>query len=122
MKRLGLVLLTLAAAFAITPAAIADTWYYDITAVNFTADLTLVTSSSAPIQTITNVEGTFEITGNAPVTFGLTPTESASYPSNPTPSDYSLTISSDGRFVFDNLLYTQNSGNEILDWVASWSI
>lgn len=112
MKKLSLAFVAMAAVLAITPAALADTWNYTISGSNFTADLTLVTSSNGAIQSIADVEGTFDIEGNTPVVFGLTPTEAAS----PTASADNLTLSSDGEFLFDNLLYTTASGNQILDW------
>ncbi len=112
MKKFSLAFLALAAALAITPAAQADTWIYTITGSNFNADLTLFTSSSGTVQSITDVEGTFDIVGNAPVTFSLTSTE----PADPAASANNLTLSSDGEFLFDNLLYPTATGNGILDW------
>ncbi len=112
MKKFSMAFLALAAALAITPAALADAWTYTITGSNFTADLTLLTSSSGAIQSITDVEGTFDIAGNSPVSFGLTPIESAGLGA----SANNLTLSNDGEFLFDNLLYTTAPGNQILDW------
>jgi hypothetical protein len=112
MKKFLLASLALAAALAITPTALADAWTYTITGSNFTADLTLITSSNGAVQTVTAMEGTFDIVGNAPVNFGLTPTE----PAAPAASANNLTLSNDGEFLFDNLLYTTAPGNQILDW------
>lgn len=112
MRNLSLAFVAMAAVLAITPAALADTWDYTISGSNFTADLTLFTASNGAVQSVTDVEGSFDIVGNAPVIFGFTPTEAAS----PTASADNLTLSSDGGFLFDNLLYTTASGNQILDW------
>ncbi len=112
MKKLSLAFLALATTLAITPAALADAWTYTIAGSNFTADLTLLTSSSGAIQSIAGVEGTFDIVGNAPVSFDLTPTE----PAGLAASANNLTLSNDGEFLFDNLLYTTAPGNRILDW------
>lgn len=112
MKKFSLAFLALAAALAMTPAALADTWAYTITGSNFTADLTLITSSNGAVQTVAAMEGTFDIVGNAPVNFGLTPTE----PAGPSASANNLTLSNDGGFLFDNLLYPTATGNQILDW------
>jgi hypothetical protein len=111
MKKFSLALLALAAALAITPAAKADTWNYTINGSNFTSDLTLFTNSNSATQTIEEVSGTFDIVGNPAVTFGVTPTENALGG-----TANNLTLSSDGGFLFDNLLYPTASGNAILDW------
>jgi len=111
MKKISIVLLALAAALAISPAALADTWNYTISGANFTADLTLYTNGNGATQTITDVSGTFDILGNPSVVFGETATEN---PNGATA--YSLATSSDGQFLFDNLLYTTGTGNGILDW------
>jgi PEP-CTERM motif len=111
MKKFSLALLALAAALAITPAAVADTWNYTIAGSNFTADLTLYTSGSGTTQTIQDVSGTFDIVGNPVIAFGETPTENANGG-----SANNLTLSSDGEFLFDNLLYPTATGNGILDW------
>jgi hypothetical protein len=63
------------------------------------------------------VSGTFQIIGNPAVTFGITPTETA----DPGANANNLTLSPDGGFLFDNLLYPGNPGgdpteNGILDW------
>ena len=72
----------------------------------------MTTNSSGSTQYITSVQGIFDITGNAPVYFNTTATENA----NPGSNASSLTLSSDGGFLFDNLLYTTATGNGILDW------
>ena len=112
MKKFSFALVALAVALAITPSAMADTWQYTIDGSDFTSNLTFFTSSNNATQLITAVSGTFDITGNPAVTFGWTPTENA----NPGSNAGSLTLSSDGGFLFDNLLYTTSTGNAILDW------
>ena len=112
MKKYSLALLALAALIATNPAARADTWDYTISGSNFTANLTLFTSSNGGIQTVEDMAGTFQIAGQTAVTFAETPTENAGL----TASSSNLTLSSDGEFLFDNLLYTTGSGNNILDW------
>jgi hypothetical protein len=124
MKKFSLALLALAAALAITPAALADSFSYTIHGSNFTADLIFFTGNTpapepGPSGTtlegylVTAVSGTFDILGS--------PGETLTFPTNPTVSAsknanaYTLTTSSDGKFIFDNLLYPGNSGNEILD-------
>jgi hypothetical protein len=63
-------------------------------------------------DTITSVAGSFTVNGttyniNTPVS-----PETANFGSNSS----NFTTSSDGGFLFDNLLYPSNSGNGILDW------
>jgi hypothetical protein len=111
MKSFSIALLALAAALAITPVAQADTWSYTIGGANFTADFVLTTTGTGSTQTITAVQGAFDVAGSPSVWFGTTATEDANGG-----SANSLTTSSDGEFLFDNLLYTGNSGNAILDW------
>ena len=112
MKKYSTALLALAATLALAPAAMADTWDYTISGSNFTANLILYTSSSGTTQTVDDMAGTFDITGQSAVTFAETPTENA----GPSASANNLTLSSDGEFLFDNLLYPTASGNSILDW------
>ncbi|MGD0736117.1 MAG: PEP-CTERM sorting domain-containing protein [Terracidiphilus sp.] len=112
MKKFSLALLALAAALAIAPSAMADTWQYTIAGANFSSDLILTTSGNGSTQYITAVQGIFDVTGNPTVFFNTTGTEAA----NPGSNAGSLTTSSDGGFLFDNLLYTTSSGNAILDW------
>jgi hypothetical protein len=112
MKKYPLALLALAAALALTPAVMADTWDYTIDGSNFSANLILYTSSNGPTQTVDDMAGTFQIAGQSAVTFGETATENAGLSA----SSSNLTLSSDGEFLFDNLLYPTASGNNILDW------
>lgn len=122
MKKISLALLALAAALAITPAAMADSFEYTINGSNFSAALNLVTGpanvangvAQTAAYTILDVSGTFTVNGTTPITytFGPTAPEVANTGSNAT----NLTLSSDGEFLFDNLLYPGKTGNGILDW------
>ena len=112
MKKSSFALLALAATLALAPAAMADTWDYIIAGSNFTANLTLFTSSSGATQTVQDMAGTFQIAGQSAITFAETPTENA----GPSATANNLTLSSDGEFLFDNLFYTNATGNNILDW------
>ena len=113
-------------AFAIAPAAYADTFEYEIAGTNFTAALNFFTSDgtvSVPgpnsavdigAYTITAVSGTFDITGEPSDTFGVTPTVQPASGANA----YNLT--SNYGFLWDNLLYPEyagtGTGNGILDY------
>jgi hypothetical protein len=120
MKKISLALFALAAALAITPAVMADSFEYTINGTNFNAALNLVTgpaniangATQAGAYTILDVSGTFSVNGGPAITFGPTAPEVANTGSNAT----NLTLSSDGGFLFDNLLYPESKGNGILDW------
>jgi hypothetical protein len=62
------------------------------------------------------VSGTFDITNGPSEVFAATPT----VPADPGANAYNPTTSSDGKFLFDNLLYPEyagvGTGNGILDW------
>jgi hypothetical protein len=122
MKRLSLALLVLATAIAISPAALADSFTYSINGSNFTADLTFYTGVTGAANGVTLPPGSETTTINwvsgtvtdssGTFNFGMLPTETANLGSNAG----SLTLSQDGKFLFDNLLYPGASGNGILDW------
>jgi hypothetical protein len=122
MKKFLLAFVALAAALAITPAAVADSWQYTISGSNFTSTLYLTGTDELSVPgpgggdvtayVISSVSGTFQIVGSPQITFGPTYTESAA----PGSYAYNLTLSSDGQFLFDNLLYPFLTGNQILDW------
>ncbi len=113
MKKHSIVLLALVAALALTPVALADTFNYNISGANFSADLTLYTGPAAGnVYTINWVSGTFTVNNGTAITFGMLPTETAA----PGASATNPTYSADGQFLFDNLLYPSNTGNGILDW------
>ena len=81
MKRLTLGFLALATALAITPSAMADTWQYTIDGSNFSSDLILTTNSNGPVQYVTSIQGTFDISG---VSSGITGTgETIPYNAHP---------------------------------------
>jgi len=106
MKKFSFAFFALAASLAITPAALADSFNYTITGTNFTANVTFTTgntavsvpgpgSSTASAYVITNVSGTFDVTGNSSVSFTNAPV-----------------VGAGGA----NLLYVGLPGNEVLDW------
>ena len=116
MKRFSLAFLALAAALAMAPAALADSWIYTISGSNFTATLELTGTdvgldpgpggSSVDAYVITSVTGTFtDPTSTYPIV-DTTPVPA------PGANAYSLT-DADG-YLFDNLLYP--SLNPALDW------
>jgi len=119
MKKFAIVFPVLAAALAMTPTVKADSYTYTISGSNFSATLYLTASpnnaNGAPasgIDTITSVAGTFTVNGQTYDINNPIAPETAKYGSD----DSSFTTSSDGGFLFDNLLYPGASGNGILDW------
>jgi hypothetical protein len=120
MKKFSFTLLAMAAALAITPAAVADSFSYTITGSNFTADVTFTTGNTAlsvpgpgggnvNAYLITNVAGTFDITGNSPINFTSATVANAG-------GANADNLADNGEFLFDNLLYPALPGNEVLDW------
>jgi hypothetical protein len=113
MKRSSLALFALAAALAITPAAMADNYLYTIDGSNFNSTLILTTTSTATsgVQLITDVQGKFSVTqGHTEALFlGETPTVGANGAS-------AYNLSDNDGYLFDNLLYSKATGNGILDW------
>jgi hypothetical protein len=117
MKKLSLGLLALAMVLAIAPAALADSFTYAIAGSNFSADLTFTANQIAGqpsgVEVITGVTGWFEdpdTSGRVNITL-----------SNPaTVIDAGGAIApnyaSHGIFQYDNVLYTNQTGNGILDW------
>jgi hypothetical protein len=112
MKKFIFALFAVAAALAITPAAMADEFAFDISGSGFTADLILSTTAVAGSPgeyLITGVSGTFsDPYTNSVVT--LAP--SAYVVSAGTPGATSIS----GGWEWDNLLYPGASGNGQLDW------
>jgi len=90
MKKISLALFALAAALAITPAVMADSFEYTINGTNFNAALNLVTgpaniangATQAGAYTILDVSGTFSVNGGPAITFGPTAPEVANTGSN----------------------------------------
>jgi len=120
MKKFSFAFFALAASLAITPAALADSFNYTITGTNFTANVTFTTgntavsvpgpgSSTASAYVITNVSGTFDVTGNSSVSFTNAPVVGAG-------GANANNLASNGAFLYDNLLYVGLPGNEVLDW------
>ena len=119
MKRIPVALPVLAAALAMTPAAMADSFTYTISGSNFSASLHLTAAANIAngvatpgTDTITSVAGTLTVNGQVyNINSALDP-ETANFGSNAN----NLTTSGDGEFLFDNLFYPEASGNDILDW------
>jgi PEP-CTERM motif len=118
MKKFSIAMLALAAALAISPVAKADSFVYTIVGSNFSATLYLQATANTAngvatpgVDTVTSIGGTFT-DSNGTFTFSDLATETANAGSNGS----SLTTSADGEFVFDNLIYTNASGNGVLDW------
>ncbi|MGA2049865.1 MAG: PEP-CTERM sorting domain-containing protein [Terracidiphilus sp.] len=113
MKKFTIALFAVAAALAITPAAMADEFTFDISGSGFTADLVLSTTAVAGSPgeyLVTGVSGTFSdpYTNSAVIT--LAP--SAYIVSAGTPG----ATENNGVWEWDNLLYPGASGNAQLDW------
>ena len=122
MRKFWLVLLALTTAFATTPAALGDSFYYTINGQNFSADLTFTATPIAGYSgdyTITGVTGWF----NDPDTNG-TVTLSSSNPATVIPAGDVIpasggnqpTYANNDGFQYDNVLYANQTGNGILDW------
>lgn len=115
--KLSIASIALAAALALTPSASAgNTFNYTITGQNFSADLTFTAQQmpgQAPgVDLITGVAGVFTNPDSGTVTIdALNPAAIVAAP-GATPGNYY----NNGGFLYDNVLYTNNSGNGILDW------
>jgi len=113
MKKFTIALLAVAAALAITPAAMADQFTFDVSGSGFTADLLLSTTAVAGSPgeyLVTGVSGTFSdpYTNSAVIT--LAP---SAYVANAgTPG----ATANNGVWEWDNLLSPGASGNTKLDW------
>jgi hypothetical protein len=117
MKKLSIVLLAFALTLAIAPAAYADSFMYTIDGMNFSAELTFTASQIAGqplgVDVITGVIGSF----SDPDTNG-TVTISPSNPAAVISANGALAPNYDNNdgFQYDNVLYTNQTGNGILDW------
>jgi hypothetical protein len=117
MKKLSFVVLALVTALAITPAALADSFNYTISGPNFSADLTFtatqIAGQPAGVDVITGVTGWFKDPDtNGTVTISsLDPATVISAYGALAPNYYD-----NGSFQYDNVLYTEQTGNGILDW------
>lgn len=119
MNKLSIGLPLLAAALAMAPAAMADSYVYTINGSNFSATLYLTATANdengvtvSGVDTITSVAGTFKVNGT---TYTIN-TPLAPETAKPGSNDTNFTTSADGEFLFDNLLYPGLTGNGILDW------
>jgi PEP-CTERM motif len=129
MQRLHIALPILAAALAMAPAAMADSYNLTISGSNFSANLYLTatpgTESGAPgpatIDTITLVSGTFTIAGGPNAgTYTLNNVA----PVSANPGSDATNPTNNGKFLYDNLLYPTTAGtpcaptqtNCALDW------
>jgi hypothetical protein len=117
MKKLSFAILASAIALMIAPAAQADTFNYTITGTNFSANLTFnanqIAGQPLGVDLITGVTGSF----SDPDTKG-TVTITPSNPATVISANGALApnyYSNDG-FLYDNVLYTNQTGNGILDW------
>jgi hypothetical protein len=121
MKNLTFALLATASALAITPTAIADSFGYAISGSNFTADVTFTTgnttvnnlpgpSGNVSAYVISAVSGTFDIAGGPAYSFADAPAELPDSGAN------AYNLEDNGTFLYDNLLYTGLTGNDVLDW------
>jgi len=117
MKKLSIVLLASALTFAIAPAAQADSFTYTIDGMNFSAELTFTANQIAGqplgVDVITGVTGWF----SDPDTNGIV-TISPSNPATVISAGGALAPNYDNNdgFQYDNVLYTNQTGNGILDW------
>jgi hypothetical protein len=104
-------------ALAIVPAAQADSFTYAIAGSNFSADLTFTANQIAGqplgVDVITGLTGWFQdpdTSGQVNIT--------ASNPATVIPAGGAIApnYASYGSFQYDNVLYTNQTGNGILDW------
>ena len=119
MKKFLLAFFALAAALAITPVALADSWNFTISSGSFSSDLTLTgTAAGNGAYTITGVSGSFSdpdsggvvkssLNGNA-----FTVLSTGLLPLTPNGTDYA----DNHGFYYDTFLFPNQPGNGILDW------
>jgi hypothetical protein len=110
MKNYALASLALAASFAITPFALADSFGYKASDSSFTASPAFDRGRSG-IANGTGISANYKGNNGTPITFG--PTESEVF--NTGSDANSLLLSRDGGFLLDNLLYPGDSRNGIQD-------
>jgi|ERR1035437_190754 hypothetical protein len=99
MKKFALALLALATALAITPAAMADTFYFDYTSNDGTTGAFSITALAA-----TQVSGEWVATGGTGMFFGLGLPFGTTLTLTPNPNAPNQATSPDGAFYFDNVL------------------
>jgi hypothetical protein len=121
MRKFLLASLAIAAALVITPAVKADSFSYSINGSNFTGNVTFTTGDTAvsslpgpfgnvSAYVITAVSGSFNIIGGPSYNFadaqGAMPDNGAN----------AYNLENNGSFEYDNLLYPELAGNDVLDW------
>jgi hypothetical protein len=121
MKHFSLAILALAVGLFVAPTARADSFDFTISGSNFTADLNFAATPNDAngvfdpgVYTVTDLSGTFSVDGETPIVFGPIAPEAANFGSDAS----NFTLSPDGGFLFDNLIYPGNvpPANGILDW------
>jgi hypothetical protein len=121
MRKLLLASLAIATALAITPVVKADSFSYAISGSNFTGNVSFTTGDTAvnnlpgPLgnvsaYVITGVSGTFSITGGPAYNFN---DAQVAMPDN---GANAYNLENNGSFEYDNLLYPELAGNDVLDW------
>ena len=121
MRKYLLASLAIAAALAITPVVMADSFSFAISGSNATGNVTFTTGDTAvnnlpgpfgnvSAYVITSVSGTFNIVGGPSYSFVDAP---VSLPDNGADA---YNLENNGSFEYDNLLYTGLTGNDVLDW------
>ncbi len=114
MKKMWLQALAMAAAVAIAPFANAESFTFAIDGANFQSDFTFTASQITPgVNRITAVTGWFWDPDSGTVNLSVNPATVVSA-GGAVPPNYAT--SADGRFLYDNVLYTKAAGNGILDW------
>lgn len=120
MKEMRLRALVMAAAMAIVPFANADSFTFAIDGTNFQSDFTFTASQiagqPAGVDVITAVTGWFsdpDIPGTGTLYLSANPATVVPAGGVVAPN---YATSPDGRFLYDNVLYTTATGNGILDW------
>ena len=121
MRIISLALLAMATAMAIAPAAMADSFSYAISGSNFTGNVTFTTEDTAisnlpgpsgnvSAYVITAASGTFDIIGGPAYSF------TNALVAMPDNGADAYNLENNGSFEYDNLLYPELAGNDVLDW------
>jgi len=107
----------IAAVLALAPMANADSFTFAIDGTNFASDFTFTASQiagqPAGVEVITAVTGWFSDPDTGTVDLALNPATVVPAGGVIAPN---YATSPDGKFLFDNVLYTKAAGNAILDW------
>ncbi len=114
MKKMWLQALAMAAAVAIAPFANAESFTFAIDGTNFQSDFTFTAIQITPgVDRITAVTGWFSDPDSGIVNLSVNP---ATVVPAGSATALNYATSADGRFLYDNVLYTKAAGNGILDW------